>query len=66
MTSSGFAQLLSTVFAGRTVGGVVQGVAATLPTVFKYVLGLLLLVNIRSLPLVWHCAYAEPLFALLR
>ncbi|KAI0092241.1 hypothetical protein BDY19DRAFT_885016 [Irpex rosettiformis] len=59
MTSTGFAQLLSGVFAGR-VGGVLQGVAASVPTVLKYVLGLLLLVNIRSWPLIWHWHVFSP------
>lgn len=54
MTSADFTQLLSGAFAGR-VGGLLESALWSTPTVLKYVLGLLLLVNIRSWPLIWHC-----------
>ena len=43
-----------------------QAVLRLSPAVLKSLAALILLINIRSWPLVWHCAYAAPLFVLLR
>lgn len=37
-----------------------QQILRTMPTVFKYIVYLLLALNIKSFPLVWHCESILP------
>ncbi|KAI0696176.1 hypothetical protein BC835DRAFT_886995 [Cytidiella melzeri] len=53
-------KLLSSAFTNNTTG-VLQTVLRNTPTVLKYILGLLLLINVRSWPLVWHWHVFSPI-----
>lgn len=43
-------------FSGLSSRVILTTILKLLPNVFKYMAVVLLLLNVRSLPLVWHCA----------
>ncbi|KAI0338644.1 hypothetical protein BDW22DRAFT_1348350 [Trametopsis cervina] len=58
-TAEKLAQLLSNPLINRSTGGL-KVLLQRLPTLLKYVLGLLLLINIRSWPFIWHVKVFVP------